>query len=368
MSQLGRISGPLLADNLVRNGLDLSFRNNSADDDLLVLDVTGGRLSINPNGSMSSTLNVINTTHTPNLITTTQATLNRITASTNIFSTTTVESIRIIPNQSNPWVTMPEMKTSDLDFNDNIISNYKTNGSIFFDPNGTGIVEFNSNSTVRGDLTATGNMQISGNLTDAESIIVGDSPLDVVVIAPDFTQSLIPGQHLTYDLGQQANDSSPRRWGQIHVHSNSNILNLTYNSFTIGQQLQIDPATASIYTLQSNDGVRLLPDTGITDIERIRIQGDTITNLDPTAFTVASTGIGYVRFVATNGIVLPAGTNAERPASPEVGDTRWNTEDPGNNYLECYDGSVWIISTGLGGTVNQAEMNDLGNVWSLILG
>jgi hypothetical protein len=367
MSQLGRISGPLLESNLNRLGVDLTFRNYGVDDDLLYLEVTNGKIGVNKT-PITHKLEVNGTTRTTDLLAPTSADIASIVISTNTFSTDIVTAINIAPNQTNPIVLFDNLKAGNLDFKDNVIKNYTVNGGIAFDPSGTGITDIQSNTKVNGNLSVTGNMQIDGNLTEAENIIVGDSPLDVVVIAPDFTQSLIPGQHLTYDLGQQANDSSPRRWSQIHVHGNSNISNLTYNSFTIGQQLQIDTATASIYTLQSNDDVRLLPNTGITDIERFRFQGDTITNLDPTAFTLASTGIGYVRFVATNGVLIPAGTDAERPTSPEVGATRWNTSNPANNYLECYDGSVWIISTGLGGTVNQAEMNDLGNLWSLILG
>ena len=40
--EFGRISGPLLAANLQRDGVDLAFEN-----DLLYLDVTNGRVGIN---------------------------------------------------------------------------------------------------------------------------------------------------------------------------------------------------------------------------------------------------------------------------------------------------------------------------------
>ena len=118
----------------------------------------------------------------------------------------------------------------------------------------------------------------------------------------------------------------------------------------------------------SNDSVLLNSATGIIDIERIRFNGNTITNLDPTALTLASTGIGYVRFVGDNALVIPAGPNASRAASPEVGDTRWNTQNPINQYLECFDGTVWNIATGAGGTVTQQDMEDLSNIYILVLG
>ena len=96
--------------------------------------------------------------------------------------------------------------------------------------------------------------------------------------------------------------------------------------------------------------------------------GNNITNLDATAFTLESTGIGYVRFMDDNGLVIPAGTNAERAASSEVGETRWNTDNPLDNYLECFDGTTWIISTGPGGSVSTVENYDLANAYILILG
>jgi cytoskeletal protein CcmA (bactofilin family) len=256
---------------------------------------------------------------------------------------------------------MEHLQTPDIDINDNVIKNTAVNGSIYLDPNGTGTVQIQSNTTVNGNLSVTGNFQVNGNLSGATDIIVGDSPIDRVTVVPDFTQSIIPGTNLTYDLGQVS-----KRWRRAYVHDNSNITNLTYNSITISEQLQIDGATATITTLQSNDDILLNPTTGITDIERIRFQGDTITNLDPLPLTVTSTGIGYVRFVDTNALVIPSGNNTtDRPAGAEVGTTRWNTTE---NYMECFDGSVWSVATGGGVTVTESGMNDLGNIWTLVLG
>ena len=53
---LGRISGPLLKSNLLRNGVDLAFEN-----DLLYLDVTNRRIGINTS-TPSHELQVVGTT------------------------------------------------------------------------------------------------------------------------------------------------------------------------------------------------------------------------------------------------------------------------------------------------------------------
>jgi hypothetical protein len=365
MSQLGRISGPLLDANLNRLGVDLTFRNYSVNDDLLYLKVTNNTIGVNKEPA-SYSLEIDSTTHTGNLIATTSAKLANIAVETNTFSTYTVANINITPNQSNPLVLMGNLRAGNLDFKDSTISNYNVNGSITLDPSGSGITDIYSNTTVNANLIVTGNAVINGNLTDAENIIVGDNILDTVTISPDFTQSIIPGTDVTYDLG-----TTLKRWSRVYVHENLDIGTLSYNDVTVGLQLQIESALPSISTLQSNDDVRLLPDTGITDVERFRFNGDTITNLDETTGTVTSTGIGYTRFVGSNGIVIPFGTDSQRAdfvPTLEVGATRWNTENPANQYLECFDGTVWANANGGGAVVTAVDMDDLSNAYILILG
>lgn len=364
MSQLGRISGPLLESNLVRGGVDLTFRNYGSSDDLLYLDVNNSRIGINKTPS-ARRLEVDGTTHTTNLIATTSGDIANILVSTNTFSTDLSTTINVVPNQTNPLATFDNLRAGSIDFKDNIISNYSVNGKIELNPNGTGIVDLYANTTVNGDLSVTGNIGISGNLSKQGNIIVGDTIYDTVTVVPDFSQSLIPGDHLTYDLGRELGDSTTGRWRRIYAHQNLDINNLSFNDITVGLQLVIESSLPSISTLQSNDDTILNSATGNIDIERIRFNGDTITNLDDTALTVASTGIGYVRFTSTNGLVVPAGTTAEQPAYAEVGDTRWNTTE---GYLECFDGTVWNISTGPGSSVSITDMEDLSNIYILVLG
>jgi hypothetical protein len=362
MSQLGRISGPLLDANLNRLGVDLTFRNYGVSDDLLYLEVTGNKVGVNKT-PVSHKLEVDGTTKTTSVIVDTQAQIGNIVASTNNFTTYTVADITISPNQTNPLIAADHIKAGDLSFKDNIISNYQVNGTVALNPNGTGIVDIQSSTIINANLSVTGNFAINGNLTEATNIIVGDNIVDTVIIAPDFSQSIIPGDNIQYDLG-----STTKRWRNIYSHQNSNIGSLVFNDVTIGDQMFIESGLPSISTLQSNDDLRLLPDTGNVIIERYKIETDNITNLDATAGILAATGIGYTRFVDNNALVIPAGTDAQRNASAEVGDTRWNTEDPVDNYLECFDGTTWNISTGAGGTISAVENNDLANAYILILG
>ena len=72
MSQVGRISGPLLTANLERNGINLAFRNNLSTTQLLYLDVNSGKISVNKSTS-GYELEVNGTARSTNLISTTNS-------------------------------------------------------------------------------------------------------------------------------------------------------------------------------------------------------------------------------------------------------------------------------------------------------
>jgi hypothetical protein len=97
----------------------------------------------------------------------------------------------------------------------------------------------------------------------------------------------------------------------------------------------------------------------------IHIKDNTITNLLNLPITLTSTGNGYLQFSGSVGFQLPAGDISERPSAPVTGTTRWNTE---LDYLECYDGTVWAVSTGGGGEVTEEIAEDFGHRFTLIFG
>ena len=113
-----------------------------------------------------------------------------------------------------------------------------------------------------------------------------------------------------------------------------------------------------------NDNLNLFSNTGIIEIEDLTIEDNVISNTLNTPLTFKSTGRGYVRFDSTNAFAIPAGDISQRPFG-ELGETRWNTDF---QYLECFDGSVYIVATGGGEIVTQQFMEDLGFIYSAILG
>ncbi len=378
VAALGRISGKLLSANLERNGADLTFQDGASDPPILYLDVTNMRVGIEgaPATSLarpSLSLPVYDLDVNDNIKTrfgsvTNQANLDNLTFNASGVIGSTTGPIEIKTTTLTSIITYDKILSDYLVFDGNVISSI-SNNNIRLDPNGTGRVVFEASTSISGNLqvqgTSRGNITVNGNLSSASNIIVGDTPLDTVTVAPDFTQSIIPGIDLTYDLGQQANDSSPRRWSEIRAQDLSTVITNRPNAVKVSDQLWLDGTINKITGLQSNEDVELLPDTGITYIESTKWQDNTITNLLNTPITFANTGIGYVRFMDTNAFILPVGTDAERRASPEVGETRWNTDE---GYLECYDGTVWAVSTGGGVDVTVEIMEDLGHAYTLMLG
>ena len=363
MSQLGRIGGQVLTDNLLRAGVDLAFETN-----LLYLDVNNKRIGIKDTTAVYD-LDVNSNVKTTDLIVDTQLAIQNLRINSPETITTSVGGIDVFIAGSELF--HDRLITNNLVFDGNLISS-TNNSNIILDPNGSGTVELRASTNVTGDVRVTGNISMAGDLTGLGTLTIGDQTIDTVTINTDFTQSIIPGDDLSYALGADAGDSSPRRWAELHSPDWTNISTgawpgsgLRPQTVTVSSQMRIDGFINKISGIQSNEDILLNPDTGITYVERTKWQDDDITNLNNTALTLAGTGIGYTRFTGTNGVVIPSGDNSERRSNPELGETRWNTEI---GYLECFDGNVWVISTGGGEEVTQEVMDDLGNVYTLILG
>ena len=365
MSQLGRIGGQVLTDNLLRAGVDLAFETN-----LLYLDVNNQQIGIRDSTPVY-TLDVNNNIYTNELTAVTQLAVGNLRINTPNTFTTSVGGIDVYINGDGE-IFHDRLTTSNLILDGNLISSV-SNSNIVLDPNGSGTVQLLADTNITGDLSVTGNISLNGNLTGLGTLTFGDQTVDTVTINTDFTQSIIPGDDLTYAMGADAGDSTARRWSQAHAPDWTTITTgawpgsgLRPQIAVISDQLRLDGTINKISAIQSNDDVILLPDTGVTRIESTQWQSNDITNLLNTPLIFSSTaGIGYLRFMGDNGFVIPSGDNSQRRVSPEIAETRWNTEE---GYLECYDGTVWAVSTGGGIEVDVPIMEDLGHAYTLMLG
>lgn len=368
MSQLGRIGGQVLTDNLLRAGIDIAFEN-----DLLYFNVTDRKIGIRRSVPIYD-FDINDDIKTTNLEVTTQLSPGnlRITNPNTISTSVGPINVRIAGGEifHDRLATQVSGNTKLL-LDGNLITS-GLNENIIFDANGSGTVEFKSNTNITGNLAVTGNINVNGNLVSLSQLILGDQTIDTVSVNTDFTQSIIPGDDLTYALGADAGDSSARRWAQIHSPDWTNVVDgpwpgsgLKPQSVTVSSQITLNGVANQLFAIQSNEDFLLSPDTGITYIEQTKWQDSNITNLLNTPIRFAATGIGYYNFNGTNGIVVPSGDNSQRRVSPVVGETRWNTEV---GYLECFDGSVWNVSTGGGDEVTTAIMEDLSTVYIIVFG
>lgn len=390
---LGRIGGHLLKENLLRNGQDLAFDadllylkvapivepivpgddGDTNYDPLLPSELLGTGIGINTDVPVFD-LDVNNSILTTDNIVDNQANIDNIIIQANSYFTTSLGPINLFPDQSNPYIRHNRLVTDNLEINDNFIKTTTSDTNIQLSPNGSGAIELQSTTNVTGDLYVTGNIDISGNLSKQGNLILGDDVIDnegplpendTIDFNVELQQSLIPGIDNGYDLGRSADDSSFGRWASLHSLDWQNADNLTQSSFIISEQTEIDGINSQIFALQSNEDITILPDSGISFVEELSFEDNTIENQLNTPISFTGTDRGYYRFAGNNGFVLPSGNNATRPTTPEIGDTRWNTQE---DYLECFDGSVYVISTGAGEEITENIQEDLANLYSLILG
>ena len=199
---VGRISGPLLKSNLVRNGVDLAFET-----DLLYLDVNNQRIGVN-NSTPGYEVDVTGTTQTTDLRVTNRADLADITVEGNTISTTqpylnlaTLDSV----------VALNKIRIDNIDVEGNSISTNNSNANLELRPNGTGSVDVHS------DMNVTGNIYASGNITADGDITIGDADTDNVIFNAEIASDLIPDADRTHNLGSNPNTGG-KEWQDIYVN------------------------------------------------------------------------------------------------------------------------------------------------------
>ena len=198
---VGRISGPLLKANLVRQGVDLAFETN-----LLYLDVNNGRVGIKTS-SPTHDLTVNGTTRTTNIEATTQADLASFTITSNTIASSNA-TINITPSGANPVVYQAKVVVDDINITGSTISTTGTNTDLSFTTSGTGVVNVNSNMNVNGDLHATGTITADGDIT------LGNANTDNIVFAGEVNSNIVPDATNTYNLG-----SASQKWADVFAQT-----------------------------------------------------------------------------------------------------------------------------------------------------
>lgn len=399
VAQFGRISGKLLAPNILRDGVDLAF-----DTDLLYLKVSpqirgtpstndpvldpqisilseppysdgdsnfgigssGNGIGINTNNPVydldinsnlkTTVAQAVSAAYIDNFFISAPQTISTVTGNINLFMT-----------GANPTATFDKLGVTDsglnprLLFDGNVISSF-SNQNIVFDPNGTGQVELVADTTVTGDLFVTGNIDLDGNLKTNSNIIIGNNPLDVVVINTELTQDIVPGTTGFFDLGK-----SNRRWSSAYIDDWTKITNIIPNRAIVSNNLEIGGPSDVIRTTVINDDLFISPSTGDSNIESLVINNNEIISLmqqpdlDPalTAAGILAAAAGDPNASIFNTVVtgaeyfLGGGQVVRTERTAKLGDIRNDLDNP--DILNADDAQkVLDITNYTGSSVNEA--------------
>ena len=322
--ELGRISGPLLADNLRRNGANLAFDNK-----VLFLDVVNKRIGFN-SATPVTDLYTPTAIDTVNLIVDNTADIGNFVISGNTIQHVT-SNITISPNQGlNPSIITPGLSTANLYLYANTFSSNTTNSNINITANGLGSINFANGVgtvqvTVNGDLHATGDITWDGNIT------FGNTSTDTVIFDGEINSDVKPSANNTDDLG-----SSTLNWATVYANSLVTT-STTFPDFTISGN--------TIAGTIANGTVNYTGFAGNVNIQDLQFNSNTITNIWPssnnnTQSSIVFTPNGTASTVinSTTSLQLPTGTDTVRPLVTN-GEIRFNNT---NYNIEGYNNTGYV--------------------------
>ncbi len=195
---LGRISGPLLKDNLVRNGVDLAFET-----DLLYLNVNDDRIGLKTD-SPARELEIDNYGKTINLIVDDNIHLPNIDIDNVSNITTSTGNLYINAAQS---INAVAIATDNLKIDSGRIKPILANSDLELRPTKDLIV-----TAVRTFIDA--NLHVTGNITFDGDVTFGDSDADNVAFDSDINSNFVPNVTNLYKLGDDG-----KRWKKLWADS-----------------------------------------------------------------------------------------------------------------------------------------------------
>ena len=345
---VGRITGPLLKANLLRDGVDLAFET-----DLLYLDVTNGKVGIKRQPDPLYDLDVNGTTRSTNLNVTNEADIASFTISSNTISSTN-STINIEASGTNPVVYQGKIVTGDLQLSTNVIEVTAIDEDLQINTLGTGkvvvgTIAHNTDVLVNGNLHATGNITADGDIT------IGDANTDNVVFNADINSDIIPNTNNEFNLG-----SNPATGGKAwkNVYADNIVANtLQLQDLTVDQNFEVS-GTATL-----NGDVTL----GDTSADNVTFNGKVNSNIVPTTnafYDLGATGSrwanAYLNRIEIDGVVIDNNTIETTSNNDDLTLAAHGTGKvsiPSNDVLIDQDltvnGTTNLTDVNITGTLNQ---------------
>jgi hypothetical protein len=206
------------------------------------------------------------------------------------------------------------------------------------------------------DVVIQGNLTVKGTTTTVESntVSLGDN---ILVLNNDVTGTPTENAGLEIERGTEVNVSL--RWNETNDRWEFTNDGFVYKNIPVTiSDLPNDANYVSELNLQQ------VTDTGAVTTNRIEVAGllsdnielvgNTIQNIDTNADLILNTqGTGSVRIDDTGAFIVPVGTEAERPLTPEIGMFRYNSD---KNQFEGYNGVEFApIGGGKGSVIDEDE-------------
>lgn len=201
---VGKISGQMLENNLVRRDMQTGDENLAFETNLIYLDVFNKRVGINTDIPIRP-LQINGVFDTTSLLVDTQTNFPNFIVSGNTISNP-VGDIFLYATGPSPTVTAKTIHTDGLQFDTNRILSRRSNENIDIFPNVSGQIIANSNIEISGNLHATGNITFDGNL------IFGNDNNDNVIFNSDIASDIFVDTDNFYDLG-----SNTSRWSVLNT-------------------------------------------------------------------------------------------------------------------------------------------------------
>ena len=299
---MGRISGPILKDNLLRDGVDLAFET-----DLVYLDVTNKRIGIRTAGPTRD-LTVSGKTRTTYLIADTDAKIANIILGQNSYISTVVGKLYF----SGTNIYVPTLDTDDLRFNNNTISSLIADSDIEIRPTGSGILDVYANTTIHGTLNSKQNITLSGDFSLYGNLTFGNQTSDNIIFDGELVDDLKPDLDDQRSLGVET--PSSKAWQNAYVND------VFVGDFELTNN-QISTVTTNTSMLLSGNG------TGGVLTQQLLFNNNIISATSNNSSIVFKTdSYGNVLIDSNTALKIPVGTNSDRTSLIQ-GDLRFTTTE-----------------------------------------
>jgi hypothetical protein len=246
----------------------------------------------------------------------------------------------------------------------------------------TGNIRFTGNevTTIDGDLNLSPQTEILNLSTNPGLILSRDTTNNVVAVEGGVRYNTDTNLYEGYSTGNLSLGGiySENRETSIDAHDTDNKILIRANGVNTGEiesyGLRLNGLTNenlyfndnSLVSVNSNVDIELRRNgAGVVDIFDFDIENSNLLNTSNNKFSISATNRGFIKFDATTGIVIPYGTELERPVAPNVGDTRWNTDE---DWLETWNGENWQRSAGEGQEVTDEILKELVDIYTIVLG